>query len=169
MTLYELDRDIRQLLEEGFSMSCIDMETGEIDEEKAKRYLDELPIERERKLEAYGITIKNYLAEVEAIKEEQQRLAARRKSKEAQIERLKNAVATSLQLNEEKKFETAKVVFSFRKSEAIEIPDLDKLGKAYKRKKVEWVADKAQIKEAIKQGLKVKGATLVTSQNLQVK
>lgn len=169
MTLYEIERDLLELLERGFTDACIDKETGEIDEALAAKYLEELPVERERKLEAYGLVIKNYLAEIEALKKEEERLAERRKSKERQVERLKTAITNSMLAFEDTKFETAKVVFTFRKSTAIEIPDANKLAKLYLRRKVEYTPDKTAIKQALIEGKKVKGASLVTKQNLQVK
>ncbi len=169
MTLYEIERDLLELLERGFNDACIDKETGEIDEALAAKYLEELPVARERKLEAYGLVIKNYLAEIEALKKEEERLAERRKSKERQVERLKTAITNSMLAFEDTKFETAKVVFTFRKSTAIEIPDASKLAKLYLRRKVEYTPDKTAIKQALIEGKKVKGASLVTKQNLQVK
>lgn len=169
MTLYEIERDLLELLERGFNDACIDKETGEIDEALAAKYLEELPVARERKLEAYGLVIKNYLAEIEALKKEEERLAERRKSKERQVERLKTAITNSMLAFEDTKFETAKVVFTFRKSTAIEIPDASKLAKLYLRRRVEYTPDKTAIKQALIEGKKVKGASLVTKQNLQVK
>ena len=38
-SLYLIDNEIIELLENGFNMACIDAETGEIDEQKAQAYL----------------------------------------------------------------------------------------------------------------------------------
>lgn len=45
-TLYEIDRALLQLIEHGFTIDCVNEETGEVDEEKIQKYLAELPIER---------------------------------------------------------------------------------------------------------------------------
>lgn len=167
MTLYEIEAEILALLENGFTASCID-EDGVVDEEKAQEYLERLPIERDKKLESYGLVIKNYEAEIEAIKQEQARLTARRQAKEKQVERLKTAITNSMVLFNQPKFETAKVLFSFRKTSSVEV-DMNSLAKEFIKEKVEYTADKAAIKNAIKQGEVVEGARIVERQALQVR
>lgn len=167
MTLYEIESEILALVENGFNAACID-EDGVVDEEKAKEYLEKLPIERDKKLEAYGLVIKNYEAEIEAIKQEQARLTARRQAKERQVERLKNAITNSMVLFNQARFETAKVAFSFRKTSSVEV-NMDTLAKEYIREKIEYTADKTAIKNAIKSGQVVEGAQIIERQTLQVK
>jgi len=55
-----------------------------------------------------------------------------------------------------------------RPSQSVEI-DMDKLPKEYKVTKVTFQADKNKIKEAIKDGEDVKGASLVDKLNLRIK
>lgn len=167
MTLYEIEAEILALLENGFTASCVD-EDGVVDEEKAKEYLERLPIERDKKLEAYGLVIKNYTAEIEAIKQEQANLTARRTAKEKQVDRLINAITNSMVAFNQPKFETAKVAFSFRKTSLVEV-NMDTLDKEYIREKVEYSPDKTAIKNAIKSGKMVEGACIVERQKLQVK
>ena len=58
-------------------MDCVDEETGEIiDLEK----LEALNIERDKKVEGIALAVKNYAAEAKAIKEEEEKLAKRRRS-----------------------------------------------------------------------------------------
>lgn len=167
MTLYEIESELLALLENGFNAACID-EDGVVDEDRAAEYLEKLPIERDKKLEAYGLVIKNYEAEVQAIKQEQANLTARRQSKEKQVERLKKAITNSLVAFNQPKFETAKVAFSFRKTSSVEV-DMDILDKEFIREKVEYSADKTAIKNAIKAGKVVEGAQIIEKQALQVK
>ena len=56
---------------------------------------------------------------------------------------------------------------SFRKSESVEIDNVEELEDRFKRVKVE--ADKTAIKQAIKSGKEVKGARLVENNNLQIR
>ena len=58
---------------------------------------------------------------------------------------------------------------SYRKSESVNILDLDLVPKKFIKKKVEVSADKTEIKKALKEGVKVKGAELTTNYNMQVK
>lgn len=78
MTLYEIDSAI---------MDCVDEETGEIiDLEK----LEALNIERDKKVEGIALAVKNYAAEAKAIKEEEEKLAKRRRSCENAAQRCKD-------------------------------------------------------------------------------
>ena len=167
-SLYQIDSDILELVEHGFTVDCGDMETGEIDVAKVQEYLTALPIEREKKIEAYGCIIKNLTAEAEAIREEEKALAARRQRKEKKIEWLKENVATSMTLFGEKKHETARVAFSFRKSEVVEA-DIDRLPPQYITEKITKSPDKTAIKTALKSGEVIEGASLIVKQNLQIK
>ena len=75
--LYEIDAAI---------LDCVDLETGEIlDPEK----LDALQMERELKLEGVALWVKDLKAEMTAVKEEADKLTARKKSLENKIEGLK--------------------------------------------------------------------------------
>ena len=66
--LYDIDQEI---------LACIDDETGEIlDVEK----LDALQMERERKLEGVALWVKDLKAEAAAVKEEADKLTARKKA-----------------------------------------------------------------------------------------
>ena len=76
--LYDINQDI---------LSCVDLETGEIlDVEK----LDALQLEREAKLEGVALWIKDMKAEAAAVKEEADKLTARKKALDNKIDGLKN-------------------------------------------------------------------------------
>ena len=79
MRIYEIDREIEALLDQ------IDEETGEVlfDPE----LLEELQMERERKVENLALAWKNLAAEAKAIKAEEEALAKRRKATENEAER----------------------------------------------------------------------------------
>ena len=169
MRLWEIDSRILELIERGFTEDCVDMETGELDSEKIQEYLINLPIERDKKLDAYGCLIKNLTAGVEAIKAEETALKARRQAKERMIERLQASVVQSLVSQGQREYETARVAFSLRKSESVEITSISSIPKQYIKEKVEYSADKNAIKNAIKSGEVIEGASIVTNQNLQIK
>ena len=153
MTLYEIDDAI---------LNCIDEETGEIiDYEK----LDELQIERETKIENVACWIKDLKAEAEALKAEKMAFAERQKVAENKMESLKKYLAYAL---DGKAFKTTRASVTFRKSQAVEIADIYKLDENYLRYK-EPEADKTAIKEAIKAGKTVAGATLVENTSVIIK
>lgn len=168
MNLYELDNSIIELLDKGYNLSCVDMETGEIDFHKASQYLDELNIERKTKLENIALFIKNLESEAEAIKQEEQNLAARRKAKEKKADQLREYIKNSMLMFDELKFETPKVAMSFRTSKVVEINEKI-LSREWCKEKVEYTPDKKAIKEAIEKGETILGAYLQENKNLLIK
>ena len=158
MKLYEIDNAI---------LDCIDLETGEIiDSEK----LDALNMERDAKIENVACWIKDLRAENEAIKSEKQKLDSRRKVNDNKIESLMGWLNYALNGT---KFKTGKCAISFRASESVEVSEegLNNLinGHAdlltYKQPEL----NKTAIKQALKDGLTVKGVELVRNTNVIIK
>jgi len=166
MTLYEINRQIEDAIDA--LLASVDEETGEVDE-GAKQALEQLQADRAEKLDNIGAYIKNLTSEINAIDEEVKALKARADQKKNKIERLKSYVEYNLIAAGETGFESTRVKFSFRKSVSVQIKDGDMIPKKYTVKKLEYVPDKNAIKAALMDGLKVKGAELVTKQNLQIK
>ena len=83
--LYDINQDI---------LDCVDMDTGEIlDMEK----LDALQMEREAKLEGVALWVKDLKAEATAVKEEADKLTARKKALDNKIEGLKTWLLMALE------------------------------------------------------------------------
>ena len=155
-SLYEIDNDI---------LNCVDEETGEIiDADK----LDALNIERDAKIEGVVCWIKDLKAEADALKAEKQALADRQKSAENKAENLKKWLAFALN---GQKFSSPKAAVSFRKSQSVEVTDINALAMEnddliiYQEPK----PDKTAIKKAIKDGRTVNGAELVENVNVIIK
>ena len=155
--LYELDKAIYEVIEQGMS---VDEVTGEIiwDEDN----LDQLVAELDTKL-------KNLTADVDMLKAEEKNLKERRQVKERKIERLKDYLSRSMQLTGDKSLETARIKMSFRKSTSVNIIDIDEIPEFYVKEKIEYTPDKALIKKALQAGELVTGAELKETQNLQIK
>lgn len=153
MKLYEIDQAI---------LDCIDLETGEIIDTEQ---LDKLTMEREAKLENVACWIKELKAEAEALKAEKMAFAKRQQVAENKMESLKKYLAYAL---DGQAFKTTRASVTFRKSQSVEIADIYKLDENYLRYK-EPEADKTAIKEAIKQGKTVAGATLVENTSVIIK
>lgn len=158
MSIYEIDDAITSL---------VDMETGEIEDEKR---FDELQMERTQKIENTGCYYKNLLAEAKAIKEEEASLAQRRKAVEHKAERIKNLLVYALK---GEKFESPKVRCSYRKAKSVHVDDgfvawaeehADDL-LTFK----EPVPNRTAIKAALEDGREVEHAEIVTNESLQVK
>lgn len=167
--LFNINERIEQLLENEFNENCIDLETGEIDSEKAYKLLGQLIEERKDKIENIVLYIKSLDYDVNAIKEEEKNLKARRESKERKIEWLKNYIKQDLIYNGERKFETPKCALSFIKSQSLEIVNEVEIPKDFIEEVISYKIDKNKIKVAIKNGEKVSGAMIVVNQNLQIK
>lgn len=167
-TLYELDSKIAELLDTGFEMSCIDAETGEIDETQLAIYLEQLQLDRKTKIDNIAVYVKNLEAEAVAIRAEEKKLKERREAKERKAERLKNYIKTSMMLQGETKFESARVSMALRNSKAV-VVDESKLESVYFINKIVQSVDKKAIKAALEAGILVEGAMLEERKNLQIK
>lgn len=166
MTLYEINSQINNLMDIIFD--SVDEETGEVDPDLMAQ-LSTLNLERDQKLDNIGAYIKNLDAEAKAIKDEMDALKKRLDQKKKRIESLKEYVAQDLLAHGEAKKESPRVVFSFRKSVAVEITDETLLTKEFLTIKTEVKPDKIEIKHAIDAGCEVPGAELVERQSLQIK
>lgn len=153
MTLYQIDQAI---------LGCIDLETGEIID---KEMLDQLEMDREAKIENVACWIKELKAEAEALKAEKMAFAKRQQVTENKMESLKNWLAYALN---GQAYKSTRASVTFRKSQTVEVADIWKLDENYLRYK-EPEADKTAIKEALKAGQTVAGATLVENTSVIIK
>ena len=151
--LYEIDNAI---------LECIDAETGElIDYER----FESLQMERNQKIENVACWIKNLQADALAFKAEKDAFAEREKSAKNKIESLKKWLLFALG----QKFSTTKCAVSFRRSEQVEIVDLEAVPKELVTETVEIKPDKMAIKALLKDGQTVNGCQLVENYNTQIK
>ena len=157
MTLFEIDKAIME-----FELD-IDEETGEV---LNAEELDNLQMEREKKIENVGLWYKNLVAEAEMIKAEKNAMAERQKRIENKAESLKKYLAYAL--NGEK-FEKPRVAMSFRKSKSVNILDEASLDDKWCNISVVRKPDKTAIKKAIDGGEEVKGAEIVEKLNISIK
>jgi len=125
-------------------------------------------IEDERDTKALNIAclVKNFRAEAEALKAEKTRLAKRQQAAERTIERLTSYLSSFIEPG--LKLKDARAAIGWRRSEAVVLSVApDELPEDYVRIKRE--ADLRQIKEDLKAGEDVPGATLEERQNLQIR
>lgn len=151
MTIYEISEEM---------MSCIDVETGEIDVER----LNALELERDAKFENIALWYKDLVAEAKAIKEEEAALKKRRESSENKAESLKAYLKYWLS---GEKFKTPKVSISYRKSKAVDIEEGAFIPENYRR--VKWEPDKTALKEALEAGEEFEGITLEENESMIIK
>lgn len=117
----------------------------------------------------YGLAIRNLDAMAAAAKAEKDRLAKLQKFYENAKKRLSVTLAGAMQAFDRPKVETPTVRIILRHTVATEVDDVDALPSRFKTTKIEMVADKTAIKNAITAGEEVQGAHLVDNFNIQVK
>ena len=115
----------------------------------------------------YGMVIKDIEAENDVIDAEIKRLTELKKSRSKAIDRLKDNLSQAMQLFELEEIKTPLIKINFRSSQSVEV-DVN-LDQKYVKTTVSTAPDKVAIKEAIKSGVEVTGARLVTNQNIQIK
>ncbi|MCX4357765.1 MAG: siphovirus Gp157 family protein [Oscillospiraceae bacterium] len=148
MTLYEINAQIRAFLEEN-----VDPETGEVLNLDA---LGDLELERSAKLESYALAVKNYDAEIAAVKAEEDNLKARRERIKATRDKLYQTLLEELR---GEKMSTARVQITYRKTQSTEVIDISAVPDKFLIPQPSK-PDKTAIKAAIKAGENVSGAEL---------
>ena len=121
------------------------------------------------KSENYGYITKQFDAEMDIIDNEIKRLQQAKKSREKTIERLKATIELAMNTFDIDKIETPLIKISFRKSESIEVSDVNELPNEFKVIKLTESADKLKIKDALKSGMLIEGCSIKTNRNLQIK
>lgn len=146
----------------------LDIYNLELDEETKLDTLDSIDweTEYETKVENYIKVMKNLEADVEARKNEIKRLTELNKADEKKKEHLKDTLSASMSLTGNERVDTPLFKVSFRKSQAVEV-DETVLSEAYKI--ATWKADKKRLKEDLKNGLEIIGASLVECKNLNIR
>ena len=161
-SLYEIDQAI---------LDCCDMETGEIiDPEK----LTALQMERDRKLEGVALWVKDLNYEAQMVKEEADKLTARKKSLDNKIASLKAWLLWAL---DGEKLKTPRCNVYQTHSQKVVIDDEKALidmfmsspsGEKFLRMKDPEI-DKNALKDSMKQGYEYEFAHLETTESVVIK
>lgn len=158
MNLYEINDAI---------MNCVDAETGEIIDIEA---LNNLSIERDSKIENLACWYKNLMADAEALKAEKNAFAEREKTIRNKADSIKKYLSRVL---DGEKFSTEKCALSFRKSESVEVLDMEAFMSDDKAENyLKYAAptvNKADLKRALKSGETFRGVLLSNNNNIQIK
>ena len=121
------------------------------------------------KSENYGYITKQFDGEMDIIDNEIKRLQQAKKTREKTIERLKDTIELAMLTFDIDKIETPLIKISFRKSESVEVSDVNELPNEFKVIKLTETADKLKIKDALKSGMFIEGCSIKTNRNLQIK
>jgi len=117
----------------------------------------------------YSYVIKQLDSDCEQIDAELKRLQQLKKVRTNLAERLKNTISDAMNLYEVEKIETPLIKLSFRNSESVEITNESQLDACFIVTKTVTSPDKKAIKDAIKSGVLVCGATISYNKNLQIR
>jgi hypothetical protein len=162
LTIYQIEQSYNQLAEElienGGELSPSLAEALAITEEQLQN-----------KSVAYSFVIKQMDADVDIIDAEIKRLQALKKQREKASEYLKERIKHAMDTFQIDEIKTPLVKINFRKSETVEVEDVNLLPLSYKVVKIVETADKASIKAALKDGVEVTGCRIETHRNLQIK
>jgi len=162
ISIYQIEQSYNQLAEELIENG------GELTPE-LEQSLAITEEQLQNKSVAYSFVIKQMDADIDIIDAEIKRLQAAKKQREKATEYLKERIKHAMDLFSIEEIKTPLVKINFRKSESVEVENVNALPYAYKTVKVVETADKVAIKEAIKNGADIIGCRLVANKNLQIR
>jgi hypothetical protein len=159
-TLHEITEDALAIYENVEELD------GELTEE-----MQEALIINEGQLQSKGIAyleiIKQRKAYIAMVDAELKRLQALKKASNRLVDNLEfNLLGAQKAYGD---FDLGLTTITTRKSESIQVLDVNSLPNEFKTIKVVETADKKALKEAIKKGAKIEGVELVINQNLRIK
>ena len=165
MKLYELTSKRQELLDLIAAMDHEDLELSDA----VGDTLEALDEAIQDKAEAVASFIFSLQADSAALKQEEQRLSERRRLNDDKVERMKTYLHDMLDNAGLDKVKSSRFTIGFRKSQTVDVLDLDTVPESLKRTKTIVEADKTAIKQAFKQGIDVPGALLIDKRNLSIK
>lgn len=168
MNIYELTDELRakkarfeELLDESFGE--ITPELAELEEQ-----LDAAAGALEHKVDAYAKIRAEFLAEIEAFRTEERRLASRRKSRESAVERLERRLVNAMTIGRVDKINTPTHTVSVSKSYSVGLlVSEDQLPSEWTRTKVE--AKKSELLKALHDGQRFQFAELVERAGVRIR
>ena len=166
LKVFDILSEIRALED---MLNEVDPVSGEFlnNEDIMKDYIKGLQVEKETKLNNIEDLKLEFKSQIEALKQKEEKLYARRKSLEGNIERLKDLQV--ILLNGEK-LKTDEYTFSFRTTKSVVVPnEVNKSLEIFTKTKVEW--DKVAIKKELEKGIDYSeyGIYLEDKQSLSVR
>ena len=147
------------------------MDQGELDDDTLIDAMENSQEELNIKLENYCKFIKNLEADIAGLKEEEKRLAARRKTMENTIERAKAAMQWAMNAAGEKKVKGNLFTISLQANPekvVLETEDINSIPTDYIRMK-EPEIDKAKVKEDLKAGKELSFARLERTEGIRIR
>lgn len=164
-SLYELNELSKEAL-----ASAID-EQGEILDERLVELIEEIEIEKQKKIGIYTKIIKNLKTDYKTFEEEKKRLESRMKTIESKMDYYKYQIQNTISEGEGFKYPWATLYWMKTESTKVST-DPEDLWKQYPdlvKVKTEYQPDKDAIKERIESGDLVLGCSIETKHSLVIK
>lgn len=167
--LFKINEDIRTLLDK--LEESVDPETGEILDERATEFLQELEqleLAKEDKLADLACYYKKLEGDVDKFREREKQLATRRRALEKRKERLKDYI---IKESQGRRITTIEVDVSFRRNSSTEVYDLEALEKFDKDllRYGKPEPKKSDIKSRLTKGEEIPGCKLIYKTSMTVK
>jgi hypothetical protein len=164
MKLYDIEQELQEV--EAMLDEWASEHEGDFTDFPLMKELDEIEQARENKLLNIGCWVKSLDAEVEAYKQEKQKIDTKKKVVENKANRLREYLSSYLKKDE--KIKDPRCQLAWRKSKSLNITvETEALPDEFI--KTEKTVKKAELKNAIKAGLELEGVTIKTNDNLQIK
>lgn len=161
MNLYQLEESFRNLEEVLENTEDQDLKN------LINTSMEQLEIDVNTKIENIIKFIRNLESNLVAYDTEIKRLQAAKKTDSNKIESLKSYLLSYMELKDLSKLTTSLFKVSTRKSESVNITDLNSIPRAYIRVKEE--VDKTLIKQALKDGEVIEGAEIIENKSINIK
>lgn len=161
MKLYELTAEYKNILD------LIEID----DSEGLKLALEQLDGEIETKVENSVKVIKSIEGDILALKEEEKRLAGRRKALESKVSSMKEYIEHNLNFIDDKKVKTTLFTVAMQNNKkSVNILNEEVIPEEYVKTVTTTSIDKVALYEAMeKQGLEIDGVELVQTQSLRIR
>jgi len=149
-----------------FEALCVESETGEIDEAKEAE-LNQLQLQiAQEGMEKLCKVRANKMAYIEALREEEKRIADKRHIAENALSRFESYIQSVLHASGQPKIQAGTFTIGTRKSVAVVVDDAFCNPEYIK---VEYAPDKIKLKNDLKAGKEIDGAHLVERESLAIK
>jgi hypothetical protein len=159
MTLYEMSEGALALYEMFYN--------GDIDEETLNDTIESFGVED--KLEDYCKLIRQLGADVIALKAEKALIDQKIKRADNTSERLKNNILRFFESTSTEKQKAGTFNLALRKTEAVNVVNLDVIPEEFKTTEITVKPDKNSIKAAIKLGKEIPGAEIQINKSINIK
>lgn len=165
-SLNDIEHEIKMVLD---TMEYSDPEHLELLQQQLDSYLEKLGLQEGAKADSVAAIIRQSVARINYLKEEEQRIKNRRQSAEKQLARTKAYFQGVMEFHGLKSIKGESSTLSIRRSEQVVVNNPEYIPENFKRIKTTIEADKAAIKEALKSGEEIEGCYIVENFSLNVR